>query len=35
MDYIDVLLKELKISAGDVAEAKRQVRRILEGLQLI
>lgn len=35
MDYVDVLLKELNISAGDTAEVKRQVRRILEGLQLL
>jgi len=35
MDYVEPLLKSLGISPPDVEEVKRQVERILRGLQLI
>jgi len=35
MDYVEPLLKSLGISPPDPEEVKRQVERILRGLQLI
>jgi|GEM_PF-1347428 hypothetical protein len=35
MEYVEPLLKSLGISPPDVGEVKRQVERILRGLQLI
>jgi hypothetical protein len=35
MDYVDQLLKTLKISPPDVAQVKTQVEKILRGLQLL
>ncbi len=35
MDYVEPLLKSLGISPPDVEEVKRQLERILRGLQLI
>lgn len=35
MDYIEILLKELKVPTINVEEVKRQVERILKGLGLV
>lgn len=35
MDYVEQLLKTLKISPPDTAQVKTQIEKILKGLQLL